>query len=139
MAIVAGGGPVNLVLLDRLVKYKLIPAALHNFGHSFHSLTNYVDDVYIVDLIRELVSNPDRKIAIAFPSGQITPPGHYPAPLIQSIGYWSTSLPKHLASHKVEGAVKNVRLEFQRALPKCTVYAEDDRGKTYEVPVKETI
>jgi hypothetical protein len=122
------------------VKYKLIPAALHNFGHSFHSLTNYVDDQYITDIISELVrDDPQRKIVIAFPEGSISPPGEYPPALVKSIGYWSDSLPRHLASHRIdEGTVRNVRLSFQRPPPRCTVYAEDDRGKQYEIPVTQT-
>ena len=33
------------------MKYKHIDSVLRNFGHSFASLMNYVDDVYICDLL----------------------------------------------------------------------------------------
>ena len=36
------------------MKYKHIDAVLHNFGHSFVSLMNYVDDEYILDVLPEL-------------------------------------------------------------------------------------
>lgn len=31
------------------MKYKHIYSAIHNFGHSFTSLMNYVDDDYVID------------------------------------------------------------------------------------------
>lgn len=36
------------------MKYKHIPSAIHNFGHSFTSLMNYVDDGYVIDDLQKI-------------------------------------------------------------------------------------
>ena len=37
------------------MKYKNIYSAIHNFGHSFLSLMNYVDGVYIIDDLTDIM------------------------------------------------------------------------------------
>ena len=40
---------LRVVKRPETVKYKNIRSAIHNFGHSFVSLMNYVDGVYVID------------------------------------------------------------------------------------------
>ena len=71
------------------MKYKHIDAMLHNFGHSFMSLMNYVDGQYIVDVLSELASrSPIYEIDINFSNGSVFPSGDYPEVLHKSISYW---------------------------------------------------
>jgi hypothetical protein len=39
------------------VKYKNISAAIHNLGHSFVGLINYIDDGYVLDDLLSIVSS----------------------------------------------------------------------------------
>jgi hypothetical protein len=39
---------------ERCMKYKNIYSAIHNFGDSFVSLTNYVDDGYVIDDLSDI-------------------------------------------------------------------------------------
>ncbi|AWY00274.1 hypothetical protein A8139_09885 [Marinomonas primoryensis] len=39
---------------DLAMKYKNIKSAIHNFGHSFVSLMNYVDEDYVIDEIGKI-------------------------------------------------------------------------------------
>lgn len=123
------------------MKYKAIPSMLHNFGHSFMSLMNYVDGEYAVDLLQQALTGlPTYRLEIHFPSRKIDPPAEYPEKLRTSVGYWADSLPKHMANHGVTSEVvpEVVLVVFGdvRGMH-CRVQATDDRGKTYDVLVSE--
>lgn len=60
------------------MKYKNIKSMLHNFGHSFVSLMNYVDGEYAIDLLHAaLKALPQSRIEIHFPSQRIEPAADY--------------------------------------------------------------
>lgn len=68
------------------MKYKHINAMLHNFGHSFVSSMNYVDDEYIIDVLTELAFQVSgHELEINFSTGHISPFGEYPVRLYKSI------------------------------------------------------
>lgn len=139
-ALAPGVAPRTLAIT---MKYKLIPAALHNFAHSFVSLMNYVDEEYLIDLVpRLLAESPDGKIRIAFPSGHIAPPASYPETLVKSVGYRAASLAAHLESHQTSLAAVGgglwVVLQAREGSPEgwaCSVEATDERGRLHSISV----
>lgn len=120
------------------MKRKTIPSALHNFGHSFLSLMNYVDDVYICDLLPDLVRSRGGRLDIHFPSGRVEPPGDLPVALVKSIGYWSKDLPKHLDHHGIPTTVLAdvvLRLTLTPFGVRREVRATDELGREYVATV----
>lgn len=119
------------------MKYKHIDAMLHNFGHSFVSLMNYVDDQYILDVLPELASrSPGYEIDINFANGNVSPPGEYPAVLHKSISYWKDWLPKHIANHRLEPerlSEIHVRYRLVKMGHEIIVSTSDNRGKEHKV------
>lgn len=119
------------------MKYKHIDAMLHNFGHSFVSLMNYVDDEYIIDVLSELAHQvPGHELDINFANGHVSPAGEYPAKLHKSIEYWMKWLPKHMENHRVTpSALPEVHLRYRlvRGGQEVIVAARDDRGKDHKV------
>lgn len=125
------------------MKYKNIDSALHNFGHSFVSLMNYVDDVYVIDLLRHMATEaPTQQISIDFSAGTSSLPLHSPAPLVKSVDYWQAWLPKLLLSQDVNpDALGPVTLRYRRTplgYESC-VASTDDRGHRHQVFVTNTI
>jgi len=56
------------------MKYKHIPSALHNFGHSFVSLNNYVDGECITDVLRQTINaTGEHEVRIDFGTGAVVP------------------------------------------------------------------
>ena len=126
------------------MKYRHLPSALHNFGHSFVSLMNYVDDRYVVDVLEEIARDePDHEVEINFTSGQTAPMrvGENDT-VAKSIRYWQEWLPKLLASQAVDPAAVDqvrVRLRLTRVGREVIVEAADDRGKQHKVFVNNTL
>ena len=120
------------------MKRKTIPSALHNFGHSFLSLMNHVDDVYICDLLPDLVRSRGGRLDIHFPSGRVEPPGDVPEALAKSIGYWSNDLPKHLGNHGIPMTVLGdvvLRITLTASGMRREVHATDEHGRDYVATV----
>ncbi len=125
------------------MKYKNIPAMLHNFGHSFSSMNNYVRGDFATDLLAEaLRALPANRLAIHFPSRKIEPLGDYPENLRESVGYWADALPRHMTSHGITyEALPEIVLVFfaESSGLRCRVQATDDRGQTHDVLVNQTL
>ena len=122
----------------RPVKYKNIDSALHNFGHSFVSLMNYVDDEYICDLLAAAAkSSPEREVRIDL-SAPSLPAGNAPQ-LVKSFEYWKAWLPRLLESQNVHpksvGPVV-LRYRITRMGREVIVEATDDRGHIHKVFVE---
>ncbi len=119
------------------MKYKHINTMLHNFGHSFVSLMNYVDEQYILDVLPELARHsPSYEISINFSNGQVSPPGEYPAVLHKSISYWRDWLPKHVAHHQLEfERLSEIRVRYRlvKMGHEIIVSTTDDRGQEHKV------
>jgi hypothetical protein len=115
------------------MKYKHIDAMLHNFGHSFVSLMNYVDDQYVIDILEDLVRHSSgHEVEINFSSGRVLPPSEYPEAFDKSIFYAADWLPKHIANHGLDpGCLSEVRLRYRLTSEgrEVIVSATDDRGK----------
>ena len=118
------------------MKYKNIYSAIHNFGHSFTSLMNYVESSYVID---ELV-NIHRKgydIKVDWKTRKFTPDIMGSERIKKSIGYWGDSLKKHLASHNVElEKLESLKFVWPAGQRKFML-ASDNRGKEYKIYVNE--
>ena len=119
--------------------YKRIPAAIHNFAHSFVSLMNYFNNEYVIDIIGKLVPQlPDGELRIKFPGGHIEPARDYPKPLLVSIAYYEERLSQHLLKENVPPvlvtSVTIVITNTRRGLY-YRVEATDNRGKSHVAQV----
>lgn len=132
-----------------LMKYKNINSMLHNFGHSFCSLMNYVDGEYIIDILPEVLKKTkEGYLEIQFPGGAIEPTIKIPDKLKRSIGHAGDWLPRHIEGHKLDpDKISNIRMTIQKPSPSnwksaifgliCDVYCTDDRGKDHKVWVNQ--
>lgn len=119
------------------MKYKNIPSAIHNHGHSFLSSMNYVDGVHVVDEITRIRSH-GFDIEINWLSGEWVcgiKPGES---ILKSIEIWRRGLAKHLESHKVDLACLRVLKQVIPARGDEYMVAVDDRGREYKVIIRET-
>lgn len=120
------------------MKYKLIDAMLHNFGHSFTSDMSYVDDdVFIMDVLPELArKSPNREIHINFSNGCVYPSALYPDTFKRSVSYWQDTLPEHIKNHRLEpNRLSDIYLIFRLVKfgYEIIVFTTDDRGKQHKV------
>lgn len=122
------------------VKHKRIKSALRNFAHSFVGLTNYTDDVYVIDVLSEVLADvPGAQLEIHFPEGRISPRGEYPVPLQKSVAHFANRFEQHLASEGVDaGTLRNTRIVVfgDRLGLHFDIRATDDRGADHEIAVR---
>lgn len=121
------------------MKHKRIAGALRNFAHSFTSITNYVGDVCIADILGDIVAPlPGARLEIHFPGGTFTPAGDYPAPFCASVARFAGQFAAHLAKEGVDAhAVREARIVLCVDLLGlyCDVVATDDRGVEHKASV----
>jgi hypothetical protein len=118
------------------MKYKNIPAAIHNFGHSFLSLMNYVNGNYVIDDIDDIISK-GYDIKIDWLNNTFHPQQQLTSRLSKSIKYYSSHLKKHLQSHSVEiEHIVEINLYYP-ANGRKYMWAVDDRGKEYRIYISE--
>lgn len=125
------------------MKYKNIKSVLHNFGHSFFSLMNFVDDEYIIDIVGKILQEIDtHELRIYFPEGRLSPDFAYPKKLKKSIKYWTDALPKQASSQNVDiNKVSDIQLVARLTRLGIQYHAEakDDRGNEYSILIKHTL
>jgi hypothetical protein len=63
------------------MKYKNINSAIHNFGHSFVSFMNYIDDGFVIDDLRKIHID-GKDIEIDWMTGHFSP-AELPTPRIR--------------------------------------------------------
>lgn len=119
------------------MKYKHINSAIHNFGHSFTSLMNYVDDGYVIDELSAIHAK-GHDIEVDWLSGSFKPEALVSPRIRKSIGYWKDNLPKHLGKHEVAPAALTQLLFVWPAGERKQMLAADDRGKSYRIYVNES-
>jgi len=119
------------------MKYKHIYSAIHNFGHSFTSLMNYVDDDYVIDELDKIHAE-GHDIEVDWLTGQFKPATLITPRIQKSIGYWRDSLKKHMASQSVELSALSYLKFHWPARERKYMQAFDDRGKEYKIYVNET-
>ena len=82
------------------MKYKNIKSAIHNFGYSFISDENYVDNEYVFHELASIHSQ-GHDITIDWLSGKFEPAHLCTGRIQESIGYWTKSLKRLLDSQNV--------------------------------------
>ncbi len=120
-------------------RYKVLKSIAHNMSHSFVSFTNYVDDGYVIDDLRELVRTVEgNRITIDWVPGSHQHPKLTPR-IIKSIEYYKQLLMRMVHSM---GALMTTIREFRtevyllrnRQIAVDGVLV-DDRGRVYKTPI----
>ena len=121
------------------MKYKNINSAIHNFGHSFFSLMNYVDGGYIIDELNN-IHGKGYDIRVNWLTLEFKPSELSTERIKKSIDYWEDNLESNLLSQNVE-LKKLISLYFIWNADENKKYmlAIDDRGKEHKVYVKNTL
>lgn len=118
------------------MKYKNIYAAIHNFGHSFLSLVNYVDGDYVIDDLARIHTKA-HDIEIDWLTNAFVPRKEATSRIIRSVNDYAANLEMHLHSHQVDMAHLQTVKFYWPAKGRKFMWAEDDRGKTYKIYVSE--
>ena len=121
------------------MKYKNINSAIHNFGHSFFSLMNYIDDGYIIDELVEIHSK-GYDIKINWFTLEFQPIELATDRIKKSIDYWKDNLEYNLSAQNVElKRLTSLYFIWNANENKKYMIATDDRKKEYKVYVKDTL
>jgi hypothetical protein len=121
------------------MKYKNINSAIHNFGHSFVSLMNYVDNGYIVDELN-IIHNNGYDIKLNWLTREFQPSEFLSDRLKKSIDYWGDNLEHTLLSQNVKlKRLSSLFFIWNAKDNKKYMQAVDDRKKEYIVYVNDTI
>jgi hypothetical protein len=119
------------------MKYKNICAAIHNLGHSFVGLTNYVDDGYVVDDLWGIIGG-GHDITIDWLNRTFIPESQITPRIQKSIDFYAAGLSDQLRSQDVDPACIKA-LEFHwPARGRRYMRAVDDHGKDHKIYVAET-
>ncbi|WP_407557896.1 hypothetical protein [Winogradskyella sp. 4-2091] len=120
------------------MKYKNIPSAIHNFGHSFLSYENYVDSDFVIDELNK-ISGKNYDIKIDWKTKEFQPKTMVSDRITKSIGYWYDNIIEHFKSQNVEfDSLKSFELIWENG-KRPKVIATDDRGKFYEKEITNTL
>ena len=119
------------------MKYKNISSAIHNFGHSFVSDMNYVDDDFIINDLSK-IHRKDQDIKIDWLTGEFEPTLMITERISKSISHYNQSLGEHLKSQGVELAKLTSLYFFWPAGAAKYMYAKDGKGKDYKTEIRET-
>lgn len=121
------------------MKYKDIDSALHNFGHSFLSGMNYFEDNHVMyDIFYIARKMKGKAYSINFSTGDYNPDQETNSRIKTSISYYSSVLPEHLKSHKLDPeSLSDVTLlvKSSKNLVEAYMNAVDDKGYKHHVRV----
>ncbi|EDM25287.1 hypothetical protein LNTAR_24948 [Lentisphaera araneosa HTCC2155] len=119
------------------MKYKNIHSAIHNFGDSFFSLMNYVDNNYVIDDLENIHRN-GYDIEIDWINISFTPKEMVTKRILESISYRASYLKDHFKSQNVDiGAIKSLYFKWP-AKGRKYMEATDDNSKKYKIYVQES-
>ena len=131
------GRPLNSVVRRQLsVKYKHIDAAIHNFGHSFASASNFVDGGLVVDDLRAIHAQ-GADIEINLLTGEFRPPEKLTPRIAHSLQLFRDRLTDHLGRHGINAAsIRSLLFQWPNGGRKRMI-SIDDRGKEHNVTISE--
>lgn len=123
------------------MKYKNLRSFAHNFTHSFVSLTNYCDDGYVIDDLREAARGPhEGPVSISWIPEKLPNKALLSKRVLNSISYFRAWLPKHAKNHEVKlEHIKEFRLEVYRLTShqlRCDAVIVDDRNHEHRQSVQ---
>ncbi len=121
------------------MKYKNINSAIHNFGHSFFSLINFVDNVYIIDELGK-INKKGYDIKIDWLNKEFEPKQMLNEKIEKSIIYYANNLENFLLKQNVL-LHKLSSLYFIWKGNENNKYMEavDNRGKSYKIKIADTL
>ncbi len=121
------------------MKYKNINSAIHNFGHSFFSLINYIEDSYIIDELGK-IHKKGYDIKIDWLNIEFEPKQMLNSKIEKSIIYYANILENFLLKQDVL-LQKITTLYFVWNSEENDKYmkATDDRGKSYKIKIANTL
>ncbi|MDF2370680.1 MAG: hypothetical protein P1V21_07805 [Rhizobiaceae bacterium] len=118
------------------MKYKNIPAAIHNLGDSFLSSMNYIDGGYVIDDMTD-IHQEGHGVSIDWIRAEFHPKSRMTDRIGRSLEYYHAGLANHF--HNL-----NVDLSRLESVTFCwpvkgrkSMEATDDRGKHYKIYVRE--
>jgi len=133
-----------------MISHKPLKSVSHNFGHSFISLMNYINDDYFLGhlLKRARITNINR-LEVDILKNSAEPTQLLTSPILDSIGYWNKWFPSLVVSSGstmdyVSSAKMTIEFDLQRTRPYpndntitenpfiCIISIIDDRGKVYQ-------
>ena len=118
------------------MKYKNIHSAIHNLGHSFLSLMNYVDGGYIIDELFNIRSR-GFDIEIDWLNNTFIPEEELTSKIKKSMAYYSENLTRNMQSQNVDlNRINALKLHWP-AKGRKYMWAKDDRGKEYRIYISE--
>ncbi len=118
------------------MRYKNIYSAIHNFGDSFLSLMNHVDDGYVIDDLIAIHAE-GKDIEINWSNVTFSPREEITPRIEKSLADYAANLAKHLQSQDVDiNCVHDLKLCWPAGGRKY-MWARDDRGKEYKIHVAE--
>jgi hypothetical protein len=119
------------------MKYKNIYSAIHNFGHSFLSLMNYVEGGYVVDDLIDIASR-GCDIEIDWLNHTFTPEEEVTPRIRKSMNDYAADLKRHMQAQNVDvDRILALKLHWP-ARGRKYMWARDDRGKVYKIYVSES-
>ena len=118
------------------MKYKHIDSAIFNFGCSFTSHMNYVDEGYVIDELGR-IHGEGKDIEVDWVTGRFVPAGEMTPRIKKSIDAYRRDLARHLRSQNVDpDAIVQISFRWPARQKKYMV-AIDDRGNEHKMYVNE--
>ena len=134
----------------KMTSHKPLKSISHNFGHSFISLMNYInDDYFLGHLLKQVRKKNLNRLEIDILKNTAEPMELLTKPIIESIGYWNKWFPTLVEnSGSSMDFVKSATMTIEFDLTKnrqyennkliienpftCDIIITDDRGKIYK-------
>jgi len=77
-----------------MISHKPLKSVSHNFGHSFISLMNYInDDYFLVHLLKQALITNINRLEVDILKNTAEPKELLTRPILDSIGYWNKWFP----------------------------------------------
>ena len=121
------------------MKHKNINSAIHNFGHSFFSFNNYIDDGFVIDEFIE-IHRKEHDIKVNWFTLEFQPSEFFTERIKKSIDYYVVNLKSALSSQNVElKKLTSLYFIWNANESKKYMIATDDKEKEYKVYIKDTL
>lgn len=130
--------------------HKSLKSISHNFGHSFISFMNYInDDYFLGHLLKQVRQTKLNRLEVDILNKTAKPEELLTKPIRDSIGYWNEWFPSLVESSGstmefIKAATMVIEFDLQKARPyendnnflenpfSCEIKIIDDRGKEYK-------